>query len=477
MTNDELKKLINDRIKEIDQYYKNCYLIYEPTPKEIELQKFLDDIWKLRFKETSWNDIYTKKAGIQLAFQDKENLLNHCNKNYSLRKLHPTGKKTTPLWFLIAKLAEYRDYSFFLAPNIYLRTKSSLRNTDYNIAFSNCLFIDIDDTDIGKPVYNCTDNEIMDYLRTRYPILWNLTPKYVLMSGRGLHLYFILDHTNNLLGTQFSNPLRKQHRNLITEMINLFGGDKKCRNYNRLLRVPFSCNTKYNLFTRLIQNNAPKYQYADIEELILPPPTQLSEKKIPAVKPKTSSTKQPDNTKAQTRHDIAIKARKALMTMRKKDLELYCRLHKRDMEGHRSNFFLIYSCTLKSLHYSLQIVRELSTKLNDSLVSPLTENELEKILEQDKIYAFSNDTISNMLDLTQSEMTMMESNFGKEAMKENLKKHSQKQSEIRRAKRESKQQHIREILQATKDATIKELELLLGVSAPTVCRYKKLYLS
>ena len=162
--------------------------------------------------------------------------------------------------------------------------------------------------------------------------------------------------------------------------------------------------------------------------------------------------------------------------MRKKDLELYCRLHKRDMEGHRSNFFLIYSCTLKSLHYSLQIVRELSVRLNDSLVSPLTENELEKIVEQDKIYAFSNDTISNMLDLTQAEMTMMESNFGKEAMKENLKKHSQKQSEIRRAKREAKQQHIREILQANKDATIKELELLLGVSAPTVCRYKKLYL-
>ena len=142
-TFDEFKTFVYTKIKEIETEYKEVYQTYKPTESEQKLITFLDDVWGIRFQDESRNDSL-KNAYIQLAFIDKDNSNHYLDKNFRIAKLHPKQKKTTPLYFLIARLAESKVYNFYLCPNIFIHSKGHYQNWEQYISASNCYYIDID---------------------------------------------------------------------------------------------------------------------------------------------------------------------------------------------------------------------------------------------------------------------------------------------------------------------------------------------
>lgn len=491
---DTFKKSILSKIKEIDTEYKQLYKDYIPTENEQKLISFLDDIWGLRFLDESLSDKF-KSASIQLFFIDKDNKSYCYDKSFQLNKLHPKQAKTTPLYFLVARLAESKDYNFFLCPNIFVKTKKCLRHINSNIAASNCYFVDIDEVHTEKPVYNCTEKEILTYLYSEYPILKDIPPSYITMSGNGLHLYFTLTQTEYLFGSTYTNQTRLLHKNLTRNLITLFEADEVCSNFNRLMRTPYSTNTKYPIKTRFFsyQENHQHYSYELLNNIVLSAlPIPILEvpvqKETSTIAPKTSTKKitKPKetvqrnyNTTPAERSIIASKARKKLFSDRQSDVEKWFYLHRKDMRGYRHNFFLIYSIILKELHNRSDYIENQCKRLNAKLLYPLTESELLKIIRQEHHYSFRNETIAEWLDFTQAEISTMSCHYGTEAIAESHREWNNYYNELRkeetRQKRERKQAQIFKIIAENPSATIIQLADLLNCSTATVSRWKRKY--
>lgn len=489
---DEFKAMILEKIKVVEKMHKDTSGAYEPTEQEMVLKDFLLDIWGIRFENEALNDCL-KSASVQLMFLSKDNPNNIFNKNFRLSKLTPKGKKTTPLWYLISKLSENnKDYNFFLCPNIYFRTKGNLYNNERNIVASNCYFVDIDEVIMEKPVYNCTQEEIKQYLVSTYPFLKECGFSYCLMSGRGLHLYFTLKNTEYLFGEKYRNGRRIEHRKLTGDLIKLMGADSACKNLNRVLRVPFSVNRKINVRTRFFvqEENIKKYsremlkQFTDSYIIKEEPKVQVKQitqkfsKKEQTVIV-TNQEKVYSDSQKEMFHKRAILARKALFQSRRKDLEKWYGLHRSDMEGRRHNFFLIYSIVLKELGFSQKVVERKCFFMNDRLTTPLSDNELLKYITQKHRYLFRNETIAEWLNFTQAEIASFECNYTKEAMLEHRREKGQYYRELKReestAKKEEKENRIFEIIHANEELSMNELAKVLSCSKATAWRWYKKY--
>jgi len=491
---EEFKTLMMDRIKAIDQSYKDMGGAYQPTKQEEMLRDFLADIWGVRFEDESLNDSL-KSASVQLMFLSKENPSNCYSKNFRISKLAPKGKKTAPLWYLVSKLSEdNRDYNFFFCPNIYIRTRGNLVNNEKNISASNCYVVDIDEVHMGKPVYNCTEEEIYTYLETTYPFLKECGFSYCLMSGRGLHLYFTLQHTEYLFGAKYRNYRRIEHRKLTGKLIQILGADPACKNLNRVLRVPFSINRKINVRTRFFvkEENREKYSKEMLKELVAPfeeeetAQERVKEKAREPVrkkKEKTAETEKPkkEYTESETEmiHNRAVLGRKTLFQNRRNDLEKWYKLHRTDMKGRRHHFFLIYSIVLKELGFSEEVLERKCIYMNDRLGEPLPDGELLKHISQKKRYMFRNETIAEWLNFTQAEIASFECNYTEEDMLEHRRERSryfgELEKEKRLAKQEEKEKKIFELIRDNEELSMSELAKVISCSKATAWRWYRKY--
>lgn len=491
---EEFKALMMDRIKAIDQSYKDMGGVYQPTKQEEMLRDFLADIWGVRFEDESLNDSL-KFASVQLMFLSKENPSNCYSKNFRISKLEPKGKKTAPLWYLVSKLSEdNRDYNFFVCPNIYIRTRGNLVNNEKNISASNCYVVDIDEVHMGKPVYNCTEEEIYTYLETTYPFLKDCGFTYCLMSGRGLHLYFTLQHTEYLFGAKYRNYRRIEHRKLTGKLIQILGADPACKNLNRVLRVPFSINRKINVRTRFFirEENRQKYSKEMLAELVAPfeeeeKAQEIQKKKVcekkRTEKRKKAETEKPkkEYTESETEmiHNRAVLGRKTLFQNRRSDLEKWFALHKMDMVGKRHYFFVIYSIVLRELGWSMEAIENRCFAMNQSLPDRLSESELLKHITQRHKYCFRNETIADWLNFTQLEMATFKCNYSEEDMLEHRREKSRQQREAKReqqlVKKEANEKKIFELIKENETLSMSELATLLSCSKATAWRWFKKY--
>lgn len=480
---------IKNKIREIDLEYKSCYKDYCPTQQEILIQQYLLDLFTIKDEKSSTN------GRIGLFFIDNSDS-SFYTYSFSIKKILPKRKETTPLYYIFSRLSKLEDMNFFICPNIFQLSNKSFSLIEGNIFASNVIYIDIDDfsnTDLSKPIYNCTEDEIDDFLYRNYSILKELTPSFFLMSGRGLHLYYLLDETKNLYGQKYYNKNKKMQKEIITNLISILGGDKKCTNLNRLMRFPFSINQKYNIPTRMYYKETNRYSYEYLlttinkympkteNESETPIITQTQNKEsIKNKKPykvKSNNTKESVHSSCTDKKNMGIRT---LMSDRAKDLEsfFYHHLHNHNMEGTRSNFFLIYKNTICKL-YPQELVERKIIYLNSKLDCPLPENEIRNILEYKKRYSFSGEKIADMLQFTQEEINSFHSCY---TLEERLKRQrlntlrgNNKVKEIRAKRKKEKIDYIFHVLETHEDSTNKEIADILHMSIRNVTNYKKLY--
>lgn len=497
MKESEFKEMVKKDIKEIENQYKACKGKLELPEEELELKKFLEDIWSLRFENTEGEDFF-EKAVVHIMCMDKDNPLNVYTRWFRLSKMNPKRKETTPLWHLLYELGAGEYHCFFI-PNIFVFTKWAKGNRGKNVKSSNVYFVDIDKTETKKPLYNCSREEILEFLYEKYEFLKECPPSYIVRSGiKGLHLYFTLEHTEEL----HLFDKKAEHEGVSRKLVKVLEADKACVNLNRFLRLPYSTNYKYNISTEMFSfpSKEKKYTGQGLQEVVANYLLQKEEEGKNKISKKENVLAKERYEKQKRRIEYIKKAyekkkeectednetKKFLKQQfllyqeaRKRDLEFWFEKHKKEMEGKRHLFFFLYEGTLKHLNWSEEYRFNRCIKLNYEMSEPLEEKEIRRIVRAKKKYTVSDETCAKNLEFTKEEMEQMECRYSEEEKRayrnERYKKRNQKRGEERRKKREEKEERIFQIIEENKEASLRELGEKLGMAASSALNWKRKY--
>lgn len=408
---------IKSKIKEINDLYKEVYRDYIPNEEELLLKEFLDDIWKPRFEDNKRNEKLYESGIVALLFHGCEEKGVY-RKEFQLRKLHPIRESTAPLWFVIYRLAkDNEDYNLYLCPNIIYRGRNNNSALENAVSSSNCYFVDIDEIDTKIPIYNMSETKIKGMLKSKYPVYEEITPKYITMSGRGLHLYFILEHTENLALYNGKSSLRDVHKWMTKDLIELYGADKVCHNLNRFMRIPFSINHKVNIRVRCYKTEDNGAQsLSNLLSVVKKYKVQYKTEKIsnPEIVININDVEGTDITRS--KKELVKKAViidnhgiSSLCSQRKRDLEKWLLWHLDDLSGRRHTFFWLYVNNLRNMKCETSYIHNMSYRLNRTLSDPLSDKELDGIIYSgEKVYKVKDETIGEMLFMSAVETMELE---------------------------------------------------------------------
>ena len=262
----------------------------------------------------------------------------------------------------------------------------------------NALFIDLDKykTDFTKEQILMNLNE--NYFGKNIP-----TPNFIIDSGRGLYLIWLIKKVPSM-----ALPLWKAVEDYFYKTLKEFGADRQALDATRILRIPGSINPKTHTEVKIIDNYDYLYELREIQNEYMP---ELS-----------------DNTskrRGRPKKVVFIHRERSLYHARIKDIIKLCELRVYDMKGHRELILFLYR------YYLCYFTEDVEKSLNDTLElngmfkQPLSENEViratksaEKVYkDQNKDYKYKNETLINLLEISDEEQKEMKTIISKEEYK------------------------------------------------------------
>lgn len=283
----------------------------------------------------------------------------------------------------------------------------------------------------------------LDYYKTKYTkeqVIMNLesnyfnkiipATNYIIDSGRGLALLWNI----NKVPSQ-ALPLWKAIQEYLYKQLKEFGADRQALDATRILRVPGSINSKSKTVVSIID----EYDYIyDLRE--------IQKEYLPELKPK-------EKKKGRPKKINYVYRERSLYFARIQDIIKLCELREYDLRGHREIILFLYRYYLCGFTEDVQKALEDVLELNSMFRYPLKENEViratmsaEKCyLDKNKEYKYKNDTLIELLEITEYEETYMSTIISK--------------NEYKRRHREREKNRYLEKLKA--DGKIKEKDKLL----------------
>ena len=283
----------------------------------------------------------------------------------------------------------------------------------------------------------------LDYYKTKYTkeqVIMNLesnyfnkiipATNYIIDSGRGLALLWNI----NKVPSQ-ALPLWKAIQEYLYHQLKEFGADRQALDATRVLRVPGSINSKSKTVVSIID----EYDYIyDLRE--------IQKEYLPELKPKEKKKGRPKKVNYVYRE-------RSLYFARIQDITKLCELREYDLRGHREIILFLYRYYLCGFTEDVEKALEDVLELNSMFRYPLKENEViratmsaEKCyLDKNKEYKYKNDTLIELLEITEYEETYMSTIISK--------------NEYKRRHREREKNRYLEKLKA--DGKIKEKDKLL----------------
>ncbi|WP_195245580.1 DNA-binding response regulator [Clostridium celatum] len=251
----------------------------------------------------------------------------------------------------------------------------------------NALFIDLDyyKTEFTKEqiIMNLEEN----YFNKIIP-----ATNYILDSGRGLGLIWLINKVPSK-----AIPLWKAIEEYLYKQLKEFGADRQALDATRILRVPGSINSKSKTVVSIID----EYDYIyDLRE--------IQKEYLPELKPK-------EKKKGRPKKINYIYRERSLYYARIQDITKLCELREYDLRGQREIILFLYRYYLCSFTEDVQKALEDVLELNGMFIYPLKENEViratrsaEKCyLDKNKEYKYKNDTLIELLEITEYEETQM----------------------------------------------------------------------
>ena len=251
----------------------------------------------------------------------------------------------------------------------------------------NALFIDLDCYKTKFTKEQIIMNLEANYFNKKIP-----TTNYILDSGRGLGLLWLI----NKVPSQ-ALPLWKAIEEYLYNQLKEFGADRQALDATRILRVPGSINTKSKTVVSILDEIDYIYDLREIQKEFLP-----------ELKPK-------EKRKGRPKKINYIYRERSLYYARIQDITKLCELREYDLRGHREVILFLYRYYLCSFTEDVQKALEDVLELNSMFIYPLKENEViratrsaEKCyLDKNKEYKYKNDTLIEILEITEDEEIQM----------------------------------------------------------------------
>ena len=260
------------------------------------------------------------------------------------------------------------------------------------------LFIDID-------TYNTqfTKTQILMNLEYNYYNKSIPTPNLIIDSGRGLTLVWSIEKVPYM-----ALPLWKAVQEYLYSQLKEFGADRKALDATRILRVPGSINSKSGTRVSILEKHEYKYTLREIQNEFLPDLDENRNKK-----------------KGRPKKVVYIHRERSLYQSRILDIAKLCELRNYDVKGHREIILFLYRYYLCYFYEDEQKALEDVLELNKEFIQPLGERELiratssaEKVFKnKDKQYKYKNETLIELLEISEYEQTHMKIIIGKEEYK------------------------------------------------------------
>mgnify|MGYP001097186382 FL=1 len=353
------------------------------------------------------------------------------------------------------KYAELKDLDMN-GENIYITL-----NTFYkpcrrleNIKELNTLFIDLD-------YYKTKDQVLMDleknYFNQSIPI-----PNYVIDSGRGMYLIWLI----NAVPSQ-ALPLWKAVQDHLYKQLKCFGADRQALDATRILRVPGSINSK----SKTVVNILDEYEYVyDLRE--------IQNGFLPELKPYEKKKGRPSKINY-------IYRERSLYYGRIQDIIKLCELREYDLKGHRELILFLYRYYLCSFTEDIEKALNDVLELNSMFRQALSEREVIRAtrsaercyLDKNKQYKYKNETLIELLEITEEEQKYMTIIISKKEYKrrENIRGKKNYQEKLKSQGKFTEKEKISQRREKIKDLLDeglkqKDICLLLNISKPTYVR-------
>lgn len=395
---------------------------------------------------------------------------------------------TVPFWFYCKEFIEFENMNVFICPNSFRfprKRKNAIHQT-------NCLFCDIDDHDVD--FLSMTKKDIKDYLNKNYSLTNEIMPAYVVVSGHGLHLYFITETIEfyDTLLCRVNNYELEQREKLERSLITYFKADVKCLDLPREMRLPFSLNCKNDdrLQTKLYCYDDCQYLkhtemslYLQDEETVKDYFTTQNHLKhsknknasVRQKKEKLSSGVVEFSESQIMRYYFTHKIFKTKNSTMNTILDLEDFYRARDgFEGFRKDFFFIYILRLKQFKFNKQECYKRCFELERNIDML---KEIDRIIkyQYDHDYKISNLKIHEHLKFTQFEINMFRCAYTSERKEIDKKKRLKRLSDKRKEERDFKntKELQLDIVKNNLDMSRQDLAEILGVSIRTISNLKK----
>lgn len=251
----------------------------------------------------------------------------------------------------------------------------------------NALYIDLD-------CYNTefTKNQIIMNLEENYFNKSIPIPNYVIDSGRGMYLIWLINKV-----PYKALPLWKAVEEYLYNQLKEFGADRKALDCTRILRVPNSINSKSNTVVKILDEYSYIYDLKEIQKEFLP-----------SLEPNKKKKGRPNKINF-------IFRERSLYYARIQDITKLCELREYNLKGHREVILFLYRYWLCSFTDDIEKALQDTLELNSMFTNPLAEREVIKATrsaercykDQIKEYKYKNDTLIELLEITEQEQQQM----------------------------------------------------------------------
>ena len=364
-----------------------------------------------------------------------------CNKEY--KQWHYKYKDLIEL--------KFDEYNVYITLNTFYKTYRRIEC----IKELNALFIDLDTYKTGFTKEQILMNLNENHFKQSMPI-----PNFIIDSGRGLYLIWLIKKVPSM-----ALPLWKAVEEYFYKTLKEFGADRQALDATRILRVPGSFNSKTHTEVKIIDNYDYLYELREIQNEYMP---ELSEK-APIRRGRPKKVKY-------------IFRERSLYHARVLDIIKLCELRDYNLKGHRELILFLYR------YYLCYFTEDMEKSLNDTLElnnmfrQPLSENEViratksaEKVYkDQNKNYKYKNETLINLLEITEEEQKEMKTIISKEEYKrrENIRGKKNYKEKLKAKGKLTEKEQIAQRREKIKDLLAKGLKqkdiyMLLNISKRT----------
>ncbi|EGT4142459.1 DNA-binding response regulator [Clostridium perfringens] len=281
------------------------------------------------------------------------------------------------------KELDMSDENIYITLNTFYKPCRRLEN----IKELNTLFIDLDYYKTGKTKAQILMDLEKNYFNQRIP-----TPNYVIDSGRGMYLIWLI----NAVPSQ-ALPLWKAVQDYLYKQLKEFGADRQALDATRILRVPGSINSKSKTVVSILDEYDYIYDLREIQNGFLP-----------ELKPYEKKKGRPSKINF-------IFRERSLYFGRIQDIIKLCELREYNLKGHREIILFLYRYYLCSFTEDTQKALNDVLELNSMFRQPLRENEVTRAtmsaercyLDKNKQYKYKNETLIELLEITEEEQKYM----------------------------------------------------------------------